>query len=384
MKVFAFSDSHLGHTSGNRITPDGTNVRQSDFFNTFLICVDRIIGEQPDVVVHAGDLFNSIRPSNKVIEFAIREFQRILDNTDATILVIGGNHEKPKMNTVTHVFDIMKLSLDVRSEHGIVVNGEFSDERVLFVHEAPLSVTINTNIFHLLPYRLTTQEMIADLATIKSEYGDANIMVAHGTLPMEGIPLSIDALPPTEFIALSKKMDIVLLGHNHNPSDDTINNIFTLGSIDRGGWDEHTDKYTYSFDTINLRRGQLIPTKYLLEIRDMHDMVHIAIGEDVGQITNGVLAMPTHPGAIVRLTIEDIEPKIYQGLDRKIIREHFSECTQFRLVTRKSQNLELGQINSDAINVLQDWQTFAQSYGPEIISDGAQRLHTAMPTGGEE
>ena len=67
MKLAHIADSHLGIRQYHRQTPTGINQREADVANAFRGVIDDVIAQHPDVVVIAGDLFHSVRPTNAAI-----------------------------------------------------------------------------------------------------------------------------------------------------------------------------------------------------------------------------------------------------------------------------------------------------------------------------
>ena len=91
MKLVHISDTHLGFFAYSRSDPDlGINQREADFYRVFARAVDRIIDINPDVVVHAGDLFDGVGPQNRAIDVALRQLIR-LSESGAEIIMISGN-----------------------------------------------------------------------------------------------------------------------------------------------------------------------------------------------------------------------------------------------------------------------------------------------------
>lgn len=78
MRIVHFSDTHLGFSAYSKIDPsDGVNAREKDFYNAFRQAVDKAIELKPDAVVHAGDLFDVPRPTNRAIVFAQEQLIRL-------------------------------------------------------------------------------------------------------------------------------------------------------------------------------------------------------------------------------------------------------------------------------------------------------------------
>lgn len=97
MKVAHLADLHLGFRQYHRQTSSGHNQREVDVGQAFRRAVDQVIAAKPDIVLVAGDLFHSVRPTNPAILFAYQEFHRLrLALPDAPIVLIAGNHDTPR------------------------------------------------------------------------------------------------------------------------------------------------------------------------------------------------------------------------------------------------------------------------------------------------
>src|SRR5215467_11484079 len=97
MRLVHISDLHLGYRQFQRLTPTGVNQREADVAGTFRGAIDRIIALAPDVVVVAGDVFHSSRPTNQAILHAFLQFSRLvraLPNTE--VVIVAGNHDSPR------------------------------------------------------------------------------------------------------------------------------------------------------------------------------------------------------------------------------------------------------------------------------------------------
>mgnify|MGYP006358280763 FL=1 len=115
MKIAHLADLHLGFRQYHRQTPAGINQREADTALAFRQAVDGVLAARPDVVVVAGDLFHSVRPTNAAIVFAFQQFQRIRAALpDAPIVLIAGNHDTPRSTetgSILRLFD--ELGVDV-------------------------------------------------------------------------------------------------------------------------------------------------------------------------------------------------------------------------------------------------------------------------------
>jgi hypothetical protein len=98
VKLAHIADSHLGIRQYHRQTPTGINQREADVANAFRGVIDDVIAQRPDVVIVAGDLFHSVRPTNAAIVFAFRQFQRLREalGPETPIIIVAGNHDTPR------------------------------------------------------------------------------------------------------------------------------------------------------------------------------------------------------------------------------------------------------------------------------------------------
>lgn len=107
MKLAHLADLHLGFRQYHRQTPLGINQREADTAQAFRQAVDGVLAARPDVVVVAGDLFHSVRPTNAAIVFAFQQFQRLRAGLpDTPVVLIAGNHDTPRS---TETGDILRL-----------------------------------------------------------------------------------------------------------------------------------------------------------------------------------------------------------------------------------------------------------------------------------
>ena len=114
MKLAHIADSHLGIRQYHRQTPTGINQREADVANAFRGVIDDVIAQRPDVVIIAGDLFHSVRPTNAAIVFAFRQFQRLREALPGVpVVIIAGNHDTPRSSetgSILRLFEELGMS----------------------------------------------------------------------------------------------------------------------------------------------------------------------------------------------------------------------------------------------------------------------------------
>lgn len=86
MRFAHLADTHLGYRQYN------LDEREEDFYRAFHQAVDRIISEECDFVVHAGDLFDNPRPHVRAMVEAMAGLDRLKD-AGIKVFAIAGNHD---------------------------------------------------------------------------------------------------------------------------------------------------------------------------------------------------------------------------------------------------------------------------------------------------
>ena len=107
MTLAHISDTHLGFRAYSRTSRGGFNQREVDVMRTFESALDAIAEREPDLVIHAGDLFHVVRPSNATIVQAYRLISRLQDRRGGKpLVVVGGNHDTPKVSDSGNILNL--------------------------------------------------------------------------------------------------------------------------------------------------------------------------------------------------------------------------------------------------------------------------------------
>lgn len=300
MKIIALGDSHLGFSQGYKIDKDsGLNDRATDILRAFGSSINIIIEQKPDVIIHAGDLFDSSRPPAWVVASAIDGFSRIqnaLPNTP--IYVIGGTHEWLKSAGTWHSFEVLQRALP----------------GVKFVYGEPELITTVQGYTimafpHLPPARLYEATETAP---------PANFMTAHA--PIAG---TLGAISGSEQAILSpcvtSKYDMIFLGHYHNLVSVAPNAIH-MGSSECLKIDQISPKVVVVYDTDTREiTPHVIPTRrYSIIDIDATDKTAPDLLSAILSASQGI------EGTVCHLRVSNIEPAVRDALDMALIRKTYS------------------------------------------------------------
>lgn len=327
MRFVHISDSHLGASgSSRRLSPSGYNQREEDICNSFACAVDQILTLSPDFVLHTGDLFHSVRPTNRIINFAIRQILRIV-NRQIPMVIISGNHDTPKQRSVGSVFSFFEV---------------FSPFLHLVYKNKYESININQVAIHAIPHCLDQEGFGEQLAKVRiNKQARYNILMMHGVVA--GIPeFSMGELSeheiPTSYFDLG--FDYVALGHYHRHCQVSPGVIYA-GSTERLSLSELSQEKGFVEVDLKSQDSRVIfhpvPARSMIEL-PLLDAEDLDPDQVYDEIENRIKTVDIAE-KIVRLRIINIPQHVYNSMDFRKIRELKSKAFHFDLrFERKDEN----------------------------------------------
>ncbi|MCS6962044.1 MAG: exonuclease SbcCD subunit D [Deltaproteobacteria bacterium] len=93
MRLVHLADLHLGHQRFNKFTGEGINQREFDVIKTFEEVIEKTKALDPDLIVIAGDMFDTPKPSNYTLK---RVFEILKGVSSIPIVAIPGNHDRAR------------------------------------------------------------------------------------------------------------------------------------------------------------------------------------------------------------------------------------------------------------------------------------------------
>lgn len=333
MRLVHLSDLHLGFRQFQRTTPAGINQREADVAKSFTNAIDKVIALRPDVVLIAGDVFHTVRPTNPAILHAFTQFSRLVrELPDAIVVISAGNHELPRSSESTCILRLFApLGIEVADQ----------DARPLRFPDRGVSIFSVPEIDN---QRLTWDP------DPSARY---NLLVAHaeveGIHPDDRGPDDPAALRVPKSVLDSPDWNYIALGHYHvyrkvGP------NAFYSGAID----------YTSSsfWTEVATQKKEKLPGKGIIErdldtgkqtfhplpvVREFVDLPPIqakglaaadldaAIAGAVDRLSGGV------EGKVVRLVVRDVPRHVVRELDHKALRDLQRRALHFHLDTRRPE-----------------------------------------------
>ncbi len=369
MRIIHFADTHLGYADYPKTDPaTGLNQREVDVYSAFNQIIDYILDAKPDLVVHAGDLFDSVRPSNRAIHEAFRQFVR-LSRVEIPTVIIAGNHSTPRQKVTGSIFRLLEYLPHIHP----VFEGEYKP------------IEIGDAKVHAIPHAFNEQmfkENFLRLAVDKSfKY---NILVTHATV------IGVTEFAGAEFKELainrsylSPDFDYIALGHMHRFIK-VAENAFYSGSPERLSFSEAQDAKGF----LDVELGSSLKVTHMLtKARDMVDLAVDCADLDAFQVMKAIEAsIPADiSGKLVRLTLRQISPNVYMSLDNQRIKEMTAAALHFvpkpELRAAADQGITTTQIGAlaEEFAAFVRRQALERRYQESVEKLGLRYLEEALP-----
>jgi DNA repair exonuclease SbcCD nuclease subunit len=306
----------LGYTRYAKLHQETSrNQREVDVQEAYGRAVDAILERDVDLVVHSGDVFDSVRPATHVIIGFLKQTFRIT-REDIPYLVAAGNHETPRLRSTTAALEYANL-VNAISAHGFEIDYEpvEADGVTVGVTLVPHGAVFGTG------------------AVTPSRDADVNILVTHGMVPgLEARQYEMGEanLQPG---MLEGGLDYIALGHYHEFHKHKPN-AFYAGATERFGFGEVESKPGFAiveFDGGGLKSVEhvKITARPMLDLEKIsaRDMDAAGLTEAVHERTSGV----DLDGSIARLRAYDVRRGVASGVDRELLRDLQRRCLNFSL-----------------------------------------------------
>ncbi len=365
LRLFHTSDSHLGHQQYPRTGPNGLNQREQDLYDAFDAVVAAAIADAPDLFVHAGDLFDGVRPTNRALAVALEGFLR-LSRAGIPVVVIAGNHETPRLRETGSPFRLF--------EHleGVNVAYRGRPERIDVTAADGSPATI-----HAIPQCSGNEALAAAIAGLERGPG-ANVLVVHGAIH------SLPAFRNAEFNELSlepswfdERFDYVALGHYHGVKQVTPR-AWYCGAPDRVSMAEAGD--AKGFLDARVDAGSVATVDFRpLDVRPYVDLPPVdAEGLDAAAVLDaGTRALGrVDAGAVARLRVDNLDPTLRGVLAARALQDAGAHALHLDLRLEWQDSSRRVQGPAEIRGLMEEFEEYAASHPVERL-DRARLLAMA-------
>lgn len=313
MRIVHLADTHLGFKQFSAMDhARGLNQRECDVYAAWHRAIEMTIELQPDAVVHAGDLFDSARPSFRAMAEAIDGFTR-LQEAGVPAIVIAGNHETPRFRSGGSVFEVLeRVSIEA-------------------VWSEPRTIRVGSLALHAVPHEPHAEALERDILGLSLDTSaDANVLVMHTGLEtvkssyseVNQVELDPEALTRVEF-------DYIALGDLHRFQAPQVNAAYP-GSLERLDFNDldgekavlEVDLSAGARNREFLRRHEYVPRLLVdLQVDCTECGPDVVLARLKGEIEGREL-----DGAVARLRLEAVERDVYHALDFDLIDHLLAPC----------------------------------------------------------
>lgn len=317
MRILHLSDTHIGYSAYHKVAENGINQREMDVYNAFKQFVDYAVEHRPDAVIHSGDLFDSVRPSNRALSFALSQLLR-LSEAEIPVVVIAGNHETPKLRETGSAFRIFE-----HLEHIYPVYRGKREE-----------IEIENLLIHAIPHCHSAADLERNIRDARLRDGYVNVMALHaGVIGIKDFnyirgDFNEQVIPSG---SLSPHFDYIALGHYHKATQVT-ENAYYAGSTEHFSFKEAgEEKGFYEIDFSGSTNIQFIPLscRGMLDLPQI-DCMHLEPNEIETEILKACEKYPIE-GKIVRISLQNIRRSAFKALAWHRIKRASSRALHFEI-----------------------------------------------------
>lgn len=336
MRLVHLSDLHLGYRQYQRLTPSGFNQREYDVARTFERAVAEVIKLRPELVLVAGDVFHSSRPTNAAILHAFRQFLHIrTELPDTRIVMIAGDHDTPRTTESGNILGLFaQIGIDVAANDSRAITIPELDTTVLAVPDIPGMPMPQLSLGPSGRRRYNVLLIHANVNEVVPQYY-AELDRATNAVTRADLQLA--------------QWDYVALGHYHVHRM-VAQNAYYSGSIDYTSLNVWFDKdeeeelglagkgfIVYDLDARSAKFHTLEPSREFRQLKPINarDLtpaeVDAAVRKAVEKVKGGI------DDKVIRVVIKDIPRQVSRELDHRALRDYKKRALSFILDLRRPE-----------------------------------------------
>ncbi len=206
LRLLHTADVHLGARHAD--LGDRAATQRERQFAAFVAAIDLALAEKVDLVLIAGDLFDSNVQPRRSVERAAAQLKRLVE-ARIRIVIAPGTHDVFDRASIYRAYDLPALAGAVGSDFVTVLDPDHPD-----VYLRPLDVVVHGQCF---PTKRAPHSPLLDFDAAKDERATWQIGLLHAALAIEGKTDGDDVVITNSEIEASH-FDYLALGHWHSTS----------------------------------------------------------------------------------------------------------------------------------------------------------------------
>jgi len=204
LRLLHTADVHLGARHAD--LGDQAAAQRERQFAAFVASTDLALAERVDLVLIAGDLFDSNVQPRRSVERAASQLRRLVEARIRTVL-IPGTHDVYDRASIYRAYDLAAMSGAVGSDLVTVLDPDHVD-----VHLPALDVVVHGRCFAT---KRAPHSPLQDVAVAKDRRATWHVGLLHAALAIPDRTDGDEVVITTDEIAASR-LDYLALGHWHS------------------------------------------------------------------------------------------------------------------------------------------------------------------------
>ena len=206
LRLLHTADVHLGARHAD--LGDRAATQRERQFAAFVASIDLALQEKVDLVLIAGDLFDSNTQPRRSVERAAAQIKRLVE-ARIRVVIAPGTHDVYDKASIYRAYDMPALAGAVGSDLVTVLDPDHHD-----VHLRALDIVVHGRCYAT---KRAPESPLAGLDVANDDRATWHVGLLHAALAIEGRTDSDDVVIRTEEIEASN-LDYLALGHWHSTS----------------------------------------------------------------------------------------------------------------------------------------------------------------------
>ncbi|MCP1662545.1 MAG: exonuclease SbcCD subunit D [Methanocalculus sp. MSAO_Arc1] len=350
MKIIHIADTHLGVTAFSRIDPKtGMNLREKQIYDNFLSSIEEICRIRPDALLHAGDLFDSVKPRTQAYVTAFEALERLTD-AGIPLIMIAGNHSIPKTRYTRAPFSLFEY-------HPGTIHMAYSLRYESF--------ECGDTIFHLIPNMLNPDQYREAYNDVERSKSHNNVLVTHGLASsITDRRLATVAEHEIDATMTTADFDYIALGHYHSQSQ-VGPHAWYSGSLEHLTYGEmYETKGGLTVDTARRTVEPLpLPKTPMIDLGSLQ-ADDLTASEIISEIEARIEAISSHTPPMAQITLEGIRKETGRAIAGREMARIREQVLDLRIKSISPDEIVMERSHTDsAFNIQKEFSVFVKGQG---------------------